>query len=121
MQEGLDLLVNALKEKAPEGLRWVYIDRGDSETHASIYHTAALDAFRLFYPEPTRIYRATPLLNGEPATPSTPEQEALAEKECTVETAQRSTPRDTRINQEQYAYRCFLYDYGATATAGNWE
>ena len=121
MQEGLDFLVAALEERSPEGLRWVYIDRGDSETHASIYHTAALDAFRLFYPEPSRIYRQTPLLNGELATPRTPEQETLAAQECKVETAMRTTPKDTRVNQEQYAYRCFLYDYGATATAGNWE
>jgi len=121
MQEGMDLMIAALEKDAPAGLSWIYIDRGDSETHASIYHTAALDAFRLFYPEPSRIYRAHPLLNGKPATPRTPTQEALLAKDCTVEMAERATPETTRLNQEQYAYLCFLYDYGATATVGNWK
>lgn len=121
MQEGLDLLIDALETDAPEGLSWVYVDRRNSETHASIYHGAALDAWRLFYAEPTRIYRVPPLLDGKPATPRTAEHEARLAEECSRETAKRATPEDTRDDPDQYAYLCFLYDYGERAAAGNFE
>ena len=120
MQDGLNLLVAALKAHAPDGLSWVYVDRSAQETHASVYHVAALDAFRLLFPEPTRIYRANPLLSGRPATPRTPVHESRLARDCTVTNAQRTTPKDTRDAPADFAYACVLHDYGALPTAGNW-
>lgn len=45
MQVGMDRLVAALEASAPRGLRWTYEARPE-ETHATIYHDAALDALR---------------------------------------------------------------------------
>lgn len=45
MQDGMDRLVAALKASAPRGLTWTYEPR-PRETHATIYHGAALDAVR---------------------------------------------------------------------------
>jgi hypothetical protein len=65
-QEGMERLVAALRSAAPADLQWLYVPQGRFETHASIYHGAALDAFRAFYGEPTRLYRPGPLLSGRP-------------------------------------------------------
>lgn len=45
MQTATDRLVAALKAAPPKGLKWSYAAR-PTETHASIYHGAALDALR---------------------------------------------------------------------------
>lgn len=119
MQDALDDLVAALEQAPPPGLRWVYIDRGDSETHASIYHEAALDAFRLFYPMPARIYPSSPFLNGKPRPELTADEEALLREECDSATSAWATPGQTRGRLESLVLECFRYDYGAVATAGN--
>ncbi len=49
---GLDPLLEALRAKPPEGLRWHYDARAD-ETHATIYHPAALTALRALLASPT--------------------------------------------------------------------
>lgn len=51
MQEGVDLLVGALKARAPAGLRWHY-EPMPGEQHSTIYHPAALRALRLLFPAP---------------------------------------------------------------------
>lgn len=56
MQTGVDDLVAAVKAKPPEGLSWTYRPM-HGETHATIYHPAALMAFRELYappPEPAK-------------------------------------------------------------------
>lgn len=45
MQTAMDGLVAALKANGPKSLKWSYAPR-PTETHASIYHGAALDALR---------------------------------------------------------------------------
>ncbi len=52
MQTGVDDLVAALKAKAPTGLTWTYAPMA-GETHATIYHPAALAAFRKLYAPPS--------------------------------------------------------------------
>ena len=49
MQKGLNILIKAIETDTPDGLGWTYVERKDSEGHATIYHVAALDAFRAFY------------------------------------------------------------------------
>ncbi|WP_029415868.1 alpha/beta hydrolase [Brevundimonas bacteroides] len=51
MQAAMDVLVAALRSSAPAGLTWTYDPRPD-ESHATIYHGAALDAFRALFPYP---------------------------------------------------------------------
>ena len=41
-------LADVLAENAPPGLRWHY-EKMPEETHATIYHPAALKAFRALY------------------------------------------------------------------------
>lgn len=53
MQAPMETLVGQLRAHAPAGLDWSWTPRPD-ESHATIYHGAALDAFRRLFPAPTR-------------------------------------------------------------------
>jgi uncharacterized protein len=53
MQDGMDRLVAALQASALKGLTWTYEPR-PQETHATIYHGAALDALRQIWGIDTR-------------------------------------------------------------------
>jgi uncharacterized protein len=51
-QAGMDRFLRLL-EAAPEGsVHWRFVDRSATDTHATIYHGAALDALRWLYPSP---------------------------------------------------------------------
>lgn len=52
MQAAIDVLVAQLRAHALPGLNWSYEPR-PHESHATIYHGAALDAFRRLFPSPT--------------------------------------------------------------------
>lgn len=52
MQAAMDVLVAALRSSAPADLTWTY-DPRPNESHATIYHGAALDAFRTLFPYPS--------------------------------------------------------------------
>lgn len=69
MQASMNRLVAALETGAPDGLVRTFVDRSASETHAAIYHGAALDALRWLYAKPPYDYGPTPWFmteNGEP-------------------------------------------------------
>jgi len=51
MQAGVDKVVAALKAAPPGGLAWTY-DPMPQEHHSTIYHPAALKAFRVVWPGP---------------------------------------------------------------------
>lgn len=51
MQAPMDVLVTNLRDHAMPGLDWSFTPRPD-ESHATIYHGAALDAFRRLFPTP---------------------------------------------------------------------
>jgi hypothetical protein len=51
MQAAMDELVAGLAAAAPDDLSWSY-DPRPTESHATIYHGAALDAFRALFPSP---------------------------------------------------------------------
>ncbi|WP_440957903.1 alpha/beta hydrolase [Oceanicaulis sp. LC35] len=70
MQNGLDQLVYALRQNAPQTLDWFYVDRSATETHSTILHPAALDAFRTLFALPPYDYGETPwylIEGGEPS------------------------------------------------------
>jgi predicted alpha/beta superfamily hydrolase len=50
---GVAPFAELLKDSAPAGLVWTYAPRPD-ETHATIYHAAALAAIRQLYPQPSQ-------------------------------------------------------------------
>ena len=52
MQTAMDVLVANMRDFAMPGVTWDYQAR-PNESHATIYHGAALDAFRRLYPAPT--------------------------------------------------------------------
>lgn len=120
-QEGVRQLVTALESDAPADLQWMYLDQGDTETHASIYHGAALDAFRAFYGLPARIYLPGPLLSGRPLRERTSEEEARRARECNRENSRRITPAETRTGHDAITYECLLYELGPRATNGRFE
>lgn len=53
MQSGMDALVANLRDHAMPGVTWSFTPR-PTETHATIYHGAALDAFRRLFPAPAQ-------------------------------------------------------------------
>ena len=53
MQAGVDKVVAALKTAPPKGLTWTY-DPMPQEHHSTIYHPAALKAFRAVWPGPRK-------------------------------------------------------------------
>ena len=120
-EEGVDLLVAALEAGAPDHLQWLYLPQADTETHASIYHGAALDAFRAFYGLPARIFLPGPLLAGRPLRARSPEEEARRDRECTRENSRRTTPAATRTGHDAITYECLLYDLGPRAPTGRFD
>jgi len=64
----------ALLEAAPQGsVTWRFSDRSATETHATIYHAAALDALRWLYAMPEPDYGPTPWYYEEqPGAPAAP-------------------------------------------------
>lgn len=120
-EQGVNLLVAGLEAAAPRQLQWLYVPQGDNETHASIYHGAALDAFRAFYGLPARIYLPGPLLSGSPLRQRTAEENARRAEACGRENGRRTTPGETRTGHDAITYECLLYDLGPRAAAGRFD
>ncbi len=120
-EQGVTALVAGLKAAAPADLQWLYVPQANSETHASIYHGAALDAFRAFYGTPSRIYLPGALLSGRPLRQRTPAEEARRARECTREAARKTTPAETLTGHEKITYECLLYDLGPRAAEGRFD
>jgi hypothetical protein len=112
MQRGLDTLLAALRTPAAAALRWVYVDRRNSEHHGSIYHVAALDALRTLYPKPWRPGSPLPWSHiGEMPALS---EAAQADKRipCTVERARRVTFAEVNADPRRWEALCVLPPLG---------
>ena len=109
-REGTERLVAALREHAPATLRWTYVPVHDSETHGTLFHPMALDAFRTLYGTPTREYRAQPLIGGPPSREDTAEEAARAAVECTRENSRPTTPGAAAAQREAIYQECLLLD-----------
>lgn len=120
-EEGVERLVAALRKAAPPSLQWMYVPQGDVETHASIYHPAALDAFRAFYGRPAQFGIPGALLSGRPLRERTPEELARRDRPCARETARPATPAETRTGHDAVTYECLLYDLGPRPAAGRFD
>ena len=69
MQSGVDMLLAALRKDRPKGLDWRYSDRSRSASHATIYHGAALEAFRWLFAMPAPKPAFDPWFMKENGTP----------------------------------------------------
>jgi hypothetical protein len=56
----MDRFLRLLEAAPPGSVTWRYSDRSAAETHATIYHAAALDALRWLYAAPAQDYGPTP-------------------------------------------------------------
>lgn len=117
-REGTERLVDALRSDAPEGLDWTFVEAGESETHGTLYHPMALDAFRLLFATPTREYKSYPLIGGPEVAERTPEEQALLDTECSRENSIAMTPGTAERARESLFYRCLLLDLGPRAREG---
>ncbi|MEE9347750.1 MAG: alpha/beta hydrolase-fold protein [Robiginitomaculum sp.] len=122
MQDGLDLLIEALESGAPEGLKWSYIDRRNQESHATIYQPAALDVLRTFFPRPY-IEGASPASfylfpNGEYPELTESAKKSL-EGDCTHENARPTSFAAVNANWAQWNGHCVLIKPGPPRTKGN--
>lgn len=120
MQDGLDMLIAALENTDREDLRWTYVDRRDSESHGTIYHVAALDAFRAFYLDVNRTGGANPALYKGGVMPElTDAAKASLDQPCTRETAIAISFADKNKDYDRWNAMCVLMKPGAAATKGN--
>lgn len=69
MQKGVDTLLASLGSATPASFRWRYADKSASETHATIFHLAALEALRWLYRAPPLDYGPIPWFMIEGAAP----------------------------------------------------
>lgn len=60
MQTGMDYLLAALGRAPEDTVNFKFVDRRETETHATIYHGAALDALRWMYGVPEPDYGPSP-------------------------------------------------------------
>ena len=118
-REGAERLVDALRTHAPSNLTWAFVPVEDSETHGTLFHPMALDAFRTLYGTPTREYRAQPLIGGPPTREDTPEEAARREVECTRENSRPTTPGAAEQGRDRLYYECLLLDLGPRPREGS--
>lgn len=116
--EGTERLVTALREHAPAGLEWTYVPVEGSETHASIYHPMALDAFRALYGTAWQEYQPDALISGTAPHERSPEEQARFDSECTRALARPTTPEAANAIREDIFYECLLYDLGPRPREG---
>ncbi len=117
-REGAERLVDALRAHAPANLRWTFVPVEDSETHGTLLHPMALDAFRTLYGTPDREYKPQALIGGSSAANDTAEELARREMECTRENSRPTTPGAAEQGRERLYYECLLYDLGPVAREG---
>jgi hypothetical protein len=125
MQRGLDKLLAATRTPAAGGLLWAYVDRRNAEHHGSIYHLAALDAFRMLYPQPFRPGSPLPWLHIGEMKPLSEAAEADKKLPCTRERARPITLAEIEKAPERWEALCVLPELGHAPTpverSANWR
>jgi len=116
MQEGLDIVLDGLGESSKQ---WVYVDRRNSEDHASIYHPAALDALRFFFSTPYRAGVSSDSVwmfeGGVVPALSEKAQDSL-KQDCTFETAEKISFETYNQNPAMWRGVCVLMKPGYPPT-----
>lgn len=110
MRRGLDTTLDALKTGGIGKVETYFADRSQSEDHGSIYHIAALDAFRTLYGKPHRtgIPGYAPWLAIGELPPLSDMAKENVEKECTRENAVRTTYVEIGADPAKWRGVCVL-------------
>jgi hypothetical protein len=111
-QRALDKLLASLRSPAAGQLRWVYVDRRNSEHHGSIYHVAALDALRTLYPRPWRPGSPLPWVHIGEMQPLSEAAEADKRVPCTAERARPVTFAEVNADPRRWEAFCILSPFG---------
>jgi predicted alpha/beta superfamily hydrolase len=117
----LSTLVKALETNAPQGLKWAFVDRSDSEEHRTMALVSWLDAMRTLYLTPSRTGIPLPLIFEGGKTPAyAPAVRANLDKgKCTRAIAVPVTFEEKNRRARELFGMCLLLKPGAKITAGN--
>lgn len=118
-REGTERLVSALRTSAPDNLKWTFVDAGASETHGTLFHPMALDAFRVLFASPAREYTNYPLVGGPPLEEPTEAQQKLLDTKCDADNSLSLTPGAAERSREAIVYECLIYQLGPLPREGN--
>ena len=119
----LETLVAAFEKNAPEGLKWAFVDRSDSEEHRTMALTGWLDAFRTLYLTPSRTGIPLTLIYDDFETPAyaSDAKENIDAGECRREIAEPATFTEKNAAPSAFYGKCLLMKPGRPLTAGNFD
>ena len=122
-QAWLARLVETFENRAPQGLRWAFVDRAGSEEHRTMALISWLDAMRTLYVTPTRMGSPLSLIYENFARPQyTPEVRAnLDVGSCTRANALPITFAERNRRARELYGMCVLTKPGQLPTAGNFR
>lgn len=117
----VDTLISAFEQKAPEGLKWAFVDRSDSEEHRTMALTGWLDAFRTLYLIPSRTGSPLPLIYEDFTAPkyTAEARENLDAGKCRREIAEPVRFAEKNAFPDNFYGLCVLMKPGHAITAGN--
>lgn len=117
----LATLVRTFETKAPDGLKWAFVDRSGSEEHRTMALTSWLDAMRTLYLTPVRTGIAITLIYKDFKRPAyTAEVQANRDAgACTHSNAMPLTFKEKNRRAQELYGMCVLMKPGAAITAGN--
>ena len=117
----LSKLVATLQAKAPQGLKWAFVDRSGSEEHRSMALISWLDAMRTLYLTPARSGSPLTLLyDGFKKRDYSPEARANLDAGKCVRAIAKPVTFEQKNRRERELYgMCLLMKPGSKITAGN--
>ena len=123
MGDWLGKLVATLETHAPEGLKWAFVDRSDSEEHRTMALISWLDAMRTLYLTPARSGSPLTLLyKGFEKREYTAAASAnLKAGKCTRAIATPVTFEEKNSRERELYGMCVLMKPGSYITAGNMQ
>ncbi|CAM3867177.1 alpha/beta hydrolase [Litorimonas haliclonae] len=116
MQAGLDVVLEGLSQS---NKKWTYVDRRNSEDHASIYHPAALDALRSFFSTPYRAGVSSDsvwMFEGGAVPPLSDKARESVKEDCTLETAEKISFETYNRNPVMWRGVCVVMKPGDSST-----
>ena len=119
----LETLVAAFSSDAPEGLKWSFVDRSNSEEHRTMALTGWLDAFRTLYLTPARSGSPLPLIYDNFTAPaySKAARDNIDAGTCRPAIAAATTFEEKNSAPSAFYGRCLLMKAGPRLTAGNFS